>query len=136
MGAVFRWVRDLYRFFAAPTRRLVVYPLGAVPVTTPVGVAIGAAWGAAYSVVGTVGNQSIRIYGIDLTNPTAAIDYEVNIGYGPIGAEVWIGVVTYNLAGVPLPFPMEVPANQRILARCRATVAGNTVDVKALAYTI
>ena len=141
MGAIFRWMRTLYRFFAAPTRRLVVFPLAAVPVTLVPGPAIGAAWAAAAAgdivAAAAAVTRSIRIYGIDMTNPTGvAQDFEVRIGYGPTATPTWTGVVTYNLAGVTLPFPMEVPSGQALRAQCRSTVAGNTVDVKFLAYTI
>jgi len=139
MGAIFRWVRLLYRLFWAVTRRLVVFPLGAVPVTLLGTAGAWPAWAAGAvgdQIAATVGALSIRIYGIDLTNPTAAVDYEVRIGYGAVGAETWLGVVTYNLAGVTLPFPLEVPAGQRLCAQCRDSVGGNTVDAKILAYTI
>ena len=138
MGAVFRWVRRLYLFFAAVTRRLVVFPLAAVPVTLTATAGIFGAWAAAGgdTIAATVGAKAIRIYGIDLTNPTAAVDYEVRIGYGVFGAETWLGVVTYNLAGVTLPFPLEVPSGQRLAAQCRDSVGNGTVDVKVLAYTI
>ncbi|GAH49604.1 unnamed protein product, partial [marine sediment metagenome] len=82
--------------------------------------------------------KAIRIYQIDVTNPSAAVDYEVQIGYGPdLNNMYWFGPVTYNLASVTLPFPLEVPAGQRLAARCRDSAAAqNTVDVKILAYTI
>lgn len=139
MGAVFRWVRMLYLFFAAVTRRLVVFPSGAVPVTL---LGTAGAWGAwAAGAVGdqiaaTVGTKAVRIYQIDMSNPSGVVDYEVRIGYGAVGAETWFGPVTMNLASVTLPFPLEVPAGQRLCAQCRDSVGGNTVDVKILAYTI
>jgi len=138
MGAIFRWVRLLYLFFAAVTRRLVVYPLAAVPVTLTATAGIFGAWAAAGgdTIIASVGAKSIRIYGIDLTNPSAAVDYEVRIGYGVFGAETWLGVITYNLASVILPFPLEIPSGQRLAAQCRDSAGGNTVDIKALAYTI
>jgi len=137
MGAVFRWVRTLHRFFAAVTRRLVVFPLGAVPVTVAGTAGVfGAFAGAGTQIAATVGAQSVRVYQIDMSNPTAPADYEVQIGYGLAAAETWLGVVTMNLASVPLPFPLEVPAGQRLAARCRDSIGGNTVDVKVLAYTI
>ena len=134
MGAMFRWVRLLYLFFAAVTRRLVVFPDGAVPVTLTGGV--GWTLGAIAQIAADIGAKAIRIYQIDLTNPSAAVDYEVQIGYGAVGFETWFGPVTYNLASVTLPFPLEVPANQRLIARCRDSAGGNTVDIKVLAYTI
>jgi len=139
MGSIFRWVRRLYLFFAAVTRRLVVYPLRAIPVTLTATAGIFGVWAVAGGdtiVAAGVLTKAIRIYGIDLTNPTAAVDYEVRIGYGVFGAETWLGVVTYNLAGVILPFPLEVPVGQRLAAQCRDSVGGNTVDIKILAYTI
>ena len=139
MGAVFRWVRALHQFFAAVTRRLVVFPLGAVPVTLLGTAGIWAAWAAGAAgdqIAATVGALSVRIYQVDMSNPTAAVDFEVRIGYGAVGAETWLGVVTMNLASVPLPFPLEVPAGQRLCAQCRDSVGANTVDVKILAYTI
>jgi len=138
MGAVFRWVRQLYRFFAAVTRRVVVFPLAAVPITLTATAGIFGAWAAAGgdTIAATVGAKAVRIYGIDITNPSAVRDYEVRIGYGVFGAEVWLGVVTYNLASVILPFPLEVPSGQRLAAQCRDSVGGATVDIKVLAYTI
>jgi len=137
MGSVFRWVRRLYLFFAAVTRRLVVLPDGAVPVTLAVGVAFGVAWPAGYTVVAaTVGAKAVRIFQVDMSNPSVVTDYEVRLGYGAIGAETWFGPVTYNLASVTLPFPLEVPAGQRLLAQNRDAIGGNNVDVKVLAYTI
>jgi len=139
MGAVFRWVRLLYLFFAAVTRRLVVYPLGAVPVTLIGTAGVFGAWAAGAAgdqIAATVGALAIRIYQIDMSNPTAPADYEVRVGYGAIGAETWFGPVTMNLASVTLPFPLEVPAGQRLCAQCRDSIGANTVDVKVLAYTI
>jgi len=139
MGAVFRWVRTLYRLFAAVTRRLVVYPLGAAPVTL---VGTAGAWGAwaagaaGDQIAATVGAAAVRIYQVDMSNPTAAVDFEVRIGYGAIGAETWLGVITANSPSVTLPFPLEVPAAQRLCAQCRDSAGANTVDVKVLAYTI
>lgn len=71
-----------------------------------------------------------------MSNPTAPADYEVQIGYGVAAAEVWFGAVTMNLASVTLPFPLIVPAGQRLAARCRDSLGGNTVDVKVLSETI
>jgi len=137
MGAWFRWVRLLYLFFAAVTRRLVVYPLGAVPVTLVGTVLPWGAWAAAGdTIAANVGAKAIRIYQIDITNPSVVADYEVRIGYGVALAETWFGPVTYNLASITLPFPLEVPAGQRLAAQCRDSVGGGTVDVKVLAYTI
>jgi len=120
MGAMFRWLRMLYLFFAAVTRRLVVFPLGAIPVTL---VGTGGAWGAwaagaaGDQIAATVGAKAVRIYQIDMSNPAAVADYEVRVGYGALGAETWFGPVTMNLASVTLPFPLEVPAAQRLCAQ-------------------
>ncbi|MBA7593421.1 hypothetical protein ES703_00341 [subsurface metagenome] len=137
MGPWYRWIRLLFLFFAAVTRRLVVFPLGAVPVTLT---GTAGAWGAWVAngdqIAANVGTRAIRIYQIDMSNPTAPVDFEVRIGYGLVGAETWLGVVTMNLASVPLPFPLEVPAGQRLAAQCRDSAGGNTVDAKILAYTI
>lgn len=139
MGAAFRWIRTLYQFFAATTRRLTVFPLGAVPVTL-VGTAgvwgVWAAGAAGDQIAATVGAVPVRIYQVDMSNPTAAVDFEVRIGYGALAAETWLGVISGNMPSVTLPFPLEVPANQRLCAQCRDSVGGNTVDVKMLAYTI
>ena len=139
MGAVFRWMRTLHLFFAAVTRRLVVFPSGAVPVTLLGTAGAWPAWAAGAAgdqIAATVGAKAIRIYQIDMSNPTAAVDFEMRIGYGAVGAETWFGPVTLNLASVTLPFPLEVPAGQRLAAQCRDSAGGNTVDVKILAYTI
>ncbi len=139
MGAVFRWVRLLFLFFAAVTRRLVVFPDGAVPQILVGTAGVWGAWAAGAAgdtIAATVGAKAIRIYQIDMDNPSVVTDYEVRIGYGAIGAETWFGPVTYNLASVTLPFPLEVPAGQRLCAQCRDLLGGNTVDVKVLAYTI
>ena len=138
MGAMFRWVRLLYQFFAAVTRRLVVFPDGAVPITVVGTAGVLGAWGvgAGTTIAATVGAKAVRIFQIDMSNPTAPADYEVQIGYGLAAAETWLGAVTMNLASVTLPFPLEVPAGQRLAARCRDSGGANTVDVKILAYTI
>lgn len=141
MGAMFRWMRMLYLFFAAVTRRLVVFPDGEVPFTLVAGPAFGAAWADAAAgdiIVASVGDKAVRIYQIDISNPTggAGVDYEVRIGYGTTAAPTWFGPVTMNLASVPLPFPLEVPAGQPLRAQVRDSAGGATVDVKILAYTI
>ena len=139
MGAVFRWVRTLYRFFAAATRRLVVFPLGAVPVTLLGTAGAWPAWAAGAAgdqIAATVGDQPVRIYQIDMSNPSALADFEVRVGYGAIGAETWFGPITANNPSVTLPFPLEVPAGQRLCAQCRDSIGASTIDVKVLAYTI
>jgi len=137
MGAVFRWIRELYQFLAATTRRLVVFPDGAVPVTlTGIAGAWGAWAGAGDQIAATVGVKAVRIYQIDMSNPSALADFEVQIGYGVALAEVWLGTITANSPSVTLPFPLEVPAGQRLAARCRDSVGASTIDVKMLAYTI
>jgi len=140
MGAMFRWMRMLYLFFAAVTRRLVVFPatadgVAALPVTVTSDAAAWT-WGIWVEIDDDIGDKAIRIYQIDLTNPSAAVDYEVQIGYGAAASEVPLGVVTYNLASVTLPFPIEVSAGLRLAARCRDSGGGGTVDIKILAYTI
>jgi len=131
------WIKTLWTFFAAVTRRLVVFPDGDSPVLIA-GTAV--AWdpfaGAGTQIANSVGGKAIRIYQIDMSDPMAGVDYEVQIGHGPAAAETWLGVVTMNLASVTLPFPMEVPAGRRLAARCRDSAGGNTVAVKILAYTI
>jgi len=132
-----RWLRKLWMLFMATTRRLVLFPDGAVPVTVVGTAGAWGAWaGAGTQLVATVGARSVHISQIDMSNPTAPADYEVQIGYGLAAAEVWLGAVTMNLASVTLPFPLIVPAGQRLAARCRDSLGGNTVDVKVIAYTI
>ena len=137
MGAVFRWIRLLYLFFAAATRRLVVLADGDTPITlTGTAGAWGAFAGAGDEIAATVGVKAVRIYQIDMSNPSAVADFEVQIGYGVALAEVWLGTITANSPSVTLPFPLEVPAGQRLAARCRDSVGASTIDVKMLAYTI
>jgi len=131
------WIKTLYRFFTAVTRRLVVIPSGVNPVVIAGTAGVwGAFAGASTEIAATVGTIPVRIYQIDMSDPTAAVNYEVQIGHGPAGSETWLGVVTYNQESVTLPFPMEVPAGRRLAARCRDSAGGNTVAVKVLAYTI
>lgn len=134
---VWRWLGQLWRLFFASTRRLVLFPNGAVPITVVGTAGAWGAWaGAGTQLAATVGNQRVFIYQIDLSNPTAPADFEVQIGYGLAAAETWLGAVTMNIASVPLPAPIEIPAGQRLAARCRDSIGGNTVDVKVLAYTL
>ena len=134
---VWRWIGKLWRLFMASTRRLVVFPDGAVPLTIVGTAGAWGAWaGAGTQLAANVGNRDVHIYQIDMSNPTGPVDYEVQIGYGLAAAETWFGAVTMNLASVTLPFPLIVPAGQRLAARCRDSVGGNTVDVKILAETI
>jgi hypothetical protein len=137
MGAVFRWVRALYLRFAGATRRLVVFPDGAVPVTLTGTAGAWGAWaGAGDQIAATVGAVPVHIYQIDMSNPTGPVDFEIQIGYGPAATETWFGAITMNVASVVLPFPLEIPAGSRLAARCRDSVGGNTVDVKMLGYTL
>jgi len=132
-----RWLRKLWLLFMATTRRLVLFPDGAVPVTLTGTAGIWGAWaGAGDQIAATVGARSVHISQIDMSNPSGVVDYEVQIGYGGAGVEVWFGAITMNLASVPLPFPLIVPAGSRLAARCRDSAGGNTVDVKVIAYTI
>jgi len=134
---VWRWIGKLWRLFNAPTRLLVLFPDGAVPVTV-VGTAgaFGAWAGAGTQLAATVGTRDVHISQIDMSNPTGVVDYEVQLGFGGAGVEQWFGAVTMNLASVPLPFPLIVPAGQRLAARCRDSAGGNVVDVKVIGYTI
>ena len=133
-----RWLRKLWLLFMATTRRLVLFPDGAVPVTVVGTAGVWGAWGvgAGTQLAATVGARSVHIYQIDMSNPTGVVDFEVQIGYGVAAAEIWFGAVTMNAPSVTLPFPLIVPAGQRLAARCRDSAGLNTVDVKVLAETI
>jgi len=137
MEAWFRWIKEIWLAFFATTRRLLVFPDGAVPVTLTGTAGAWGAWaGAGDQIAATVGTKPVRIYQIDMSNPSAVADFEVQIGYGVALAEVWLGPITGNSPSVTLPFPLEVPAGERLAARCRDSVGASTIDVKMLGYTI
>lgn len=83
-------------------------------------------------IVASVGAGDVLLAAIYTENPSAATDYDVNIGSGAGAAEVPLATVPIFLgvAGV-LPFPILIAATTRLAGRTRsASGAANTIDVK------
>ena len=100
-------------------------------------------WGAWIQIVAAAGVlQPQLIVGIQVTNPTAAGEYTIDIGTGAAAAEASVtagGLPFRAIAAMPkgahiiwLPYPIYIPVTTRIAMRCQDSVGAGNIDVKLI----